>query len=124
MTENEVKTIDDCLKELKDHRDVYLKRSTPWRIVNRAVRLIEELKLYREIGTVEELQNMKDHLLMVKGMCKDYYEIGTIEECRVAVERMKPKKAVGLKNNICPTCSWIVDGANEHCEKCGQAIDY
>lgn len=46
MTKNETVNIDDCLKELKEHRDVYLKRSTPWRIVNRALRLIEELKEY------------------------------------------------------------------------------
>lgn len=58
MTRNEAKTIDECLKELKEHRNVYLKRSTPWRVVNRALYLIEELKQYRTIGTIEEVKSM------------------------------------------------------------------
>lgn len=47
MLETEIR---DCLKELKSHRDVYLKRSTPWRIVNRAIKLIEKLAELKEVS--------------------------------------------------------------------------
>lgn len=99
MTENEVKTIDDCLKKLKDHRDVYLKRSTPWRIVNRAVRFIEELKQYRAIGTVEE--------------------------CRCAVEKMKPKKILKRGDFYkCRICNHWVGFGYGYCDGCGQKLDW
>lgn len=57
MNESEAKTIDDCINELRKHRNVYLKRSTPWRVVNRALHLIEQ---YRAIGTVEEFKDLKE----------------------------------------------------------------
>ena len=98
MTENDAKTIDDCLKELKDHRDVYLKRSTPWRIVNRSVRLIEELKQYQAIGTVEEFKDLK--------------------------EKNTPKKvAYQDEHEKCPSCgSFCVLG--RYCSECGQKLDW
>lgn len=61
-----------------------------------------------------------------------YRAIGTVEECRIAVERMKPKKAVKDEYDrlTCPNCTWIVY-QDEYggrslpcCENCGQAIDW
>ena len=63
-----------------------------------------------------------------------YREIGTVEECRKAVERRKPKRAVfdcmignwdGRFN--CPVCGKVIlrdcgDVENTFCERCGQAI--
>lgn len=74
MTENEAKTIDDCLKELRGHRSEYLKRSTPWRIINRAVRLIIELKEYKEIGTIEDFKALKEKLQGYKNQMSIYAE--------------------------------------------------
>lgn len=69
---------------------------------------------------------------------KEYREIGTVEECREAVEKQKPEKpdyeGDGYDNNgniiydtwICPTCgAWYeVDYDDyKHCPECGQAID-
>ncbi len=88
-----------------------------------AVKALDEIQAYRAIGTVEEIQSMKDHLLMVREMCKDYYAIGTIEECRTAVERMKPKKPIvqGLGQRYCPSCG--CGGANYlYCGRCGQKL--
>ena len=60
-----------------------------------------------------------------------YREIGTVEECREAVEKQTPKKPVKDKynHNCCPNCGWIVSGEGgygeefcPHCENCGQAI--
>lgn len=65
---------------------------------------------------------------------QQYREIGTVEECRKAVERRKPKRAVfdcmignwdGRFN--CPACGKVIlrdcgDVENTFCERCGQAI--
>lgn len=62
---------------------------------------------------------------------QQYREIGTVEECREAVEKQTPKKPVKDKyhHNCCPNCGWIVSGEGgygeefcPHCENCGQAI--
>ena len=62
---------------------------------------------------------------------EQYRNIGTVEECREAVEKQKLKKPVKDKynHNCCPNCGWIVSGEGgygeefcPHCENCGQAI--
>ena len=64
---------------------------------------------------------------------QQYREIGTVEECREAVEKQKAKKPVKDKYhcNCCPNCGWIVSGEIgygeefcPHCENCGQAIQW
>ena len=64
---------------------------------------------------------------------QQYREIGTVEECREAVDRQKPKKPVKDKyhHNCCSNCGWIVSGEGgygeefcPHCENCGQAIQW
>lgn len=76
---------------------------------------------------------------------QQYREIGTVEECREAVEKQKPKKPKDrLKINpvidcngayidadttvylFCPNCGEIVgidETVNKFCRVCGQAID-
>ena len=60
-----------------------------------------------------------------------YKEIGTVEECREAVEKQKLKRPIKdkWKHDCCPSCGWFVseetgwgDRYNPHCENCGQAI--
>ena len=62
-----------------------------------------------------------------------YRAIGTVEECREAVEKRKLKNPVKDKyhHNCCPNCGWIVSGEGgygeefcPHCENCGQAIQW
>ena len=62
---------------------------------------------------------------------RKYRKIGTVEECREAVEKQKLKNPVKNKyhHNCCPNCGWIVSGEGgygeefcPHCENCGQAI--
>lgn len=64
---------------------------------------------------------------------QQYRAIGTVEECREAVEKQTPKKPVKDKyhHNCCPNCGWIVSGEGgygeefcPHCENCGQAIQW
>lgn len=62
---------------------------------------------------------------------QQYREIGTVEECREAVEKQKPKKPLGgvdIAGNeymICPYCSAIVEDGEwraDYCPDCGQSI--
>ena len=53
---------------------------------------------------------------------QQYRTIGTIEECREAVDKMKPKKtAIGaIKVHICPVCGF--GGIYDYCGNCGQRV--
>ena len=64
---------------------------------------------------------------------QQYREVGTVEECREAVEKQKPKRPIKdkWKHDCCPSCGWFVseetgwgDRYNPHCENCGQAIQW
>lgn len=56
-----------------------------------------------------------------------YRKIGTVEECREAVEKQKPKKSVlrndnGKSRKSCPVCGCFFSPLSRSCPKCGQAI--
>ena len=53
---------------------------------------------------------------------KQYRAIGTIEECRAEVEKMKPKKTAieAIKVHICPVCGF--GGIYDYCGNCGQRV--
>ena len=61
-----------------------------------------------------------------------YREIGTVEECREAVGKQKPKKPLilvsrggkGGKYCICPRCEAVTGKHIPFCRLCGQAIDW
>lgn len=62
-----------------------------------------------------------------------YKAIGTVEECREAVEKQEPKKPEAYDSDFdyykCPVCGayiWATDNINDHnyCLNCGQAIDW
>ena len=126
MTENEaIKIATHCLgvqaeQEVCEECPVYLEGGIACREVARAA-----------ISALEELQQ--------------YREIGTVEECREAVEKQKPKapkdslkiKPVIDENGayvdadvtvylLCPNCGEMVgieDNCDRFCHECGQAID-
>lgn len=59
---------------------------------------------------------------------QQYKEIGTVEECRKAVEKQKAKKPVlrndnGKLRKSCPVCGCFFSPLSRSCPKCGQAID-
>ena len=105
MTENE-----ERLEELKD-------------AVCRLVCIAEDA-IYRE--GFEELDNAGAEIIDCLDELEQYRAIGTIEECRTAVERMKPKKPVyqidtnGTRHSKCPNCESF--GVVNYCIMCGQAI--
>lgn len=107
---------------------------------------IEVIKLIR--ATASRRSNVIESLSVAISAMKEikqYRAIGTVQECREAVEKQKPKKPKdSLKINpvidgngayvdadmtvylLCPNCGEMI-GIDESCDKfcreCGQAID-
>ena len=110
-----------------------------------SIEAIKEVQQYREIGTVEELKQLKEILPYLKSCrqslddvvrkCNEYEKIGTVEECREAVERQKPQKPKdSLKIDpvidengayvdadttvylLCPSCGEMV-GIEDNCDR-------
>lgn len=70
---------------------------------------LEEIRQYRAIGTVEEIQERLEE-------CANYEAIGSVEECREAVEKQKPKPPItyqGTNGSDCPICGAIVRGIKD-----------
>lgn len=59
---------------------------------------------------------------------QQYREIGTVEECREAVEKQKPKVGIVTVGKsypvMCPSCGHKMDLAYHHCVFCGQNLIY
>ena len=111
-----------------------------------AIKILEKKKEYSEritdnflshsrgeIKDANETIEMCDMAISALKEIQQYRKIGTVEECREAVEKQTPKKPVKDKyhHNCCPNCGWIVSGEGgygeefcPHCENCGQAIQW
>lgn len=95
------------------------------------------------IEALEEIQLYKDNKLCLvpkdvySRQCSEldaYKEIGTVEECREAVEKLSAKIVSDLDYELgyytCPSCgttiSFMEDGYKSHkcCLNCGQAIQF
>lgn len=109
---------------------------------------LREVQQYRAIGTPEELRTMKEHggfsgielaeIAVALTGFKEYQQIGTLEECRVAVEKQKSKKpdfeGDGYADGhlvydtwICPCCGkhYEVDYDDyDFCPNCGQRLEW
>lgn len=67
-----------------------------------AIKALDEVQQYRAIGTPEELQTMKEHggftgvelaqIAAGQMKLKEYQAIGTVEECRAAIEKQVAMK--------------------------------
>ena len=103
----------------------------------------EECPVYRESGIV--CNEIARTAITALKETQQYREIGTVEECRNAVEKQKAKKPdiytdtrnmVDLHGNVyagqanvylCPTCEsfigYVGNDIFHYCSVCGQAID-
>lgn len=59
---------------------------------------------------------------------QQYRAIGTIEECREAMEKQRGKKEVlesycGFDSYECPVCGADVNCRNKYCHRCGQKLE-
>ena len=54
---------------------------------------------------------------------QQYRSIGTLYECRLAVEKMKQKRPINrCMFSECPTCGNVEIKDCKHCPDCGQAL--
>ena len=92
---------------------------------------------YEQYGTIEDFKKAQRYMHLVNAhgtigrvidSCAEYESIGTVEECREAVEKQKPKKPIlrndnGKLRKSCPVCGCFFSPLSRSCPKCGQAID-
>ena len=73
-------------------------------------------------GTFGEQKNAFEMAIKALEEVQQYRAIGTVEECRVAVDKMKPKKTAieAIKVHICPVCG--SSGIYDYCGNCGQRV--
>ena len=131
MTEQEAKVILDVRISRFDHAED----------VNEALEIakqaLEEIQRYRGIGTVEEIKTVKKYIELKKrcgtpsntiDLCAEYAAIGTVEECREAVEKQEPKVGIVTVGKtypvMCPSCEHKMEFAYHHCIFCGQNLIY
>jgi hypothetical protein len=108
MTESEANTI--LKAEIVHHPECSIFAEA----LGLAIQALEKVQQYREIGTPEELQDMKSNYFEALSDWRQYRKIGTLEECRTAREKQIPKKPI-FNHNLSDTLSVF------HCE-CGNAI--
>ena len=101
---------------------------------NESIRYLEITKICAEDGSVGELQRqMCDMAISALKEIQQYREIGTVEECREAVEMQKAKKPRDIEYDksyfVCDNCGesiYTTDNFESHkyCLNCGQRIDF
>ena len=89
-----------------------------------AVLALQDIRNYRNIVNKTD----RNELAKIIDEWLEYSKIGTVEECREAVEKQKPKKPVlrndnGKLRKSCPVCGCFFSPLSRSCPKCGQAID-
>ena len=81
---------------------------------------ISVLKMIETHGSLPT--NAKDEAIKALEEVQQYRAIGTVNECREAVDKMKPKKTAieAIKVHICPVCGF--GGIYDYCGNCGQRV--
>ena len=95
-----------------------------------ALRLINTSRVH-PFYSWEEMAEVRDIAISALKEIQQYHEIGSVEECREAVEKQKAKKPEVIDQDFdyykCPVCGeyiWATDNINDHkyCLNCGQAV--
>lgn len=125
MTENEaIKDLD--IIRFNPHWDELVKEEYWQELMEMSMNALEEVQQYRALGTLEELQIMKEHggftgvelaqIAIGQMKLKEYQAIGTPEECQAAmtvkkeVQEIVDRQLVAGKNNYKETydCFWEI----------------
>lgn len=109
---------------------------------------LDELRLWHKSHTNERVKNpfanqstlichncdhKDEYIEELEITVEEYEQIGTVDECRAAREKMKPKKAAEDPSTtamycgvyICPSCGKkFIGGISNNCYHCGQALDW
>lgn len=90
--------------------------------------IIERLKHFAYADSVRPYDGLFEDLrtaIEALEEIQEYRAIGTVEECREAVEKMKPKKPIDrCMFKECPVCGNVEIEHCNHCTDCGQALDW
>lgn len=67
----------------------------------------------------------KEQAILALDEIQDYKAIGTVEECREAVEKQKPTEPyyIHLDEPLCPYCHGVIEDGDKICD-CGQRISW
>lgn len=123
MTENE---INKAIDQLGECVDLPYGNDISGSTAETAIKALKEIQMYRD-GKLSLVPTDA-----FKRQCEEidaYKEIGTVEECREAVEKTKAKKVKTIggryKRCSCPTCGNVVgwDFSPLNCNRCGQRLE-
>ena len=94
-----------------------------------ALRLINTSRVH-PFYSWEEMAEVRDIAISALKEIQQYREIGTVEECREAVEKQRPKKPhrnYKKFSGLWCKCGWYLGQKQcldiKYCPNCGQAID-
>lgn len=127
MTENEaIELFKERLTLIKEHYAEEVKDYEE--ALEIGIQALEKVQQYREIGTPEELQDMKSDYFEVLSDWRQYRKIGTLEECQTAIEKQIPKKPDFTEDKefaLFPCCNGngLAD-KQKYCDNCGQKLDW
>lgn len=134
MTDNEaIKELETSIDLAKMCTQNY-ERKREIQCYEMAIKALEEVQQYRAIGTPEELITAMKYVYLAKKHgtvgqvienCVKYEEIGTLEECRAAMEKQTAKK---MESPWCPCCGKFLTteymNKRYHCIYCGQLLEW
>lgn len=80
----------------------------------------------KETNTENSINNIQNAIKAINEL-ENYYTIGTVEECREAMERQRAKKRkldpyCGFNSYECPVCGAEPVEWSNFCHKCGQRL--
>lgn len=112
-------SMEDTIENMKHIRDIMIKKVRQVNYNRKAEEDVREINFdfNRAITALEEI--------------KQYRAIGTVEECREAVEKQRAKKPIiycGTNRADCPNCGNTVRGIKgpfgNWCSNCGKKLDW
>ena len=131
------------LKDMVDVMERIIRETGRKDPVNARILTYDEASMwdeYKKSGTPEELKAASKYLRLVKKHgtvgktieeCAEYEEIGTVEECREAMEKQRRKIVKNqygtnyvLKAGYCPVCGCGVTARWDYCQCCGQKLNW
>lgn len=98
-----------------------IKQEMGWESKSSTLRAFEEA-----IKALEEVQEMKKDFAEALSDWRQYRKVGTLEECRAAVEKQTAKRPRIMGNAmICPSCPRCFKSDNSaYCPSCGQKLKW
>lgn len=139
---NELRIITDIISYCRNFEN-YNDMALAYRIKRKeametAITALKEIQKYREIGTVQAINQAINILSLPGDKITDIFEelftyrkIGTVEECQEAMEKQIPKTdkfRLQISGNLhmpCPNCGKCAELHKKgviYCDNCGQAI--